>query len=1518
MNKQKGCRPSRWGTLAFLVSCVSGPALAQTNSDGSTALSLISVGANDVYGTDLMYDEFDYLHGIQDVLSTFNPATVQSMLSGLSNNLKGTLETTTDPDSDKPGDPDCQTSMPVDVATGNKVKEEVDFLSRGEFALQLTRYYNKAWNGSGIFGRKWISSFDFKLGFEYGSRNCTREPGQPRACEFPNEPITKVVAWRQDGSGYSFTFNSQRGRWEDSKASPIAWLEQQQAGNWVLHSEHHTTETYNSDGIVQSVVNDYGVGWTFEYDDPYMLKAVRHSSGRAVVFTWEAGRIKTVTDPAGSVFTYGYTSYYRYDPVTATGPLASYLTAVTYPGTPAVTRTYSYDTYGANGDITREGLLGISVNGVRYTDYAYDGAKVRYSGFVDGSERTSFAYGADWTELTNAKGAKARYDFTTIASTGARKVVKISRSGVSNCASAVSDITYDANGFVDQERDWNRNLTDSDYNPKGQLVQKILAKGTPQQRTTIIEWDEVENRIKKSTLYGPNDEPVNETVFTYYPANHAAKNRSETVSVKSLTPHQSLGEVRTTTYTYSIRANGLPEIITVDGPAPGDSDKLAYRYNIKGDLLSVRNAADFGSTFSDSYNGLGLPTSVTDENGLTTSFVYDARGRTTTLQSTTGAATRTTTYTFDALGKITKTQFPDGLVVTNTYDGVGRLIRIAAGANAQAFTYDPLGEMASHKLIRRETKNPGAACSGTNSTYGGLYEDIKDSPRDISPPELAEPSPLVSEALSYLPILVLPTAGEVEELTHVVPYLPIDTDLVDLDDTAAGTYVPPECRGGMERIVDVVYFSRTWLRDELGRPLSVSGNNGQTISYRYDGNGNVHTVTDGLNRTTIYAYTPHNELSSVQDPLGRIANYSYDSQGLLRAVVDPRGVNTETTYSHDGFGDLHVLSSRDTGTTVFTYSGTRRETTQPASGPIITYGYGDPLGRLKTMQAGSDTQTLIYDTCSYGLGRLCTAQDPSGTVNYAYNGFGLLERQASVLTGAPQRYDVSWVYDAMDRVQTVTYPDGTQAKYKYNALGETLGVDAVIGGLTKPVVGAITYYPFGPRSAMNYGNGLVRAEWHDTDYRRTKIYTANIQDLVYSYNTNDEMFRITNYRDSSLTQTFGFELSRLTSVAAVAGNHSWTFDGNGNRESHTWGGAVDDYEPEDFSNRLLSISGPRARSFEYFLNGNLRTDSSALRGNYIYEYDNFNRLKSVAKASVTTTYLNNFLNQRVRKSGDGGRTYFINGPDGSLLGETIANGSAFGSWYIWLGGEPIGLIRPIDGTQTLFYVHNDHLGRPEIVTNAGKSKVWTSLSQTYDRQMASSSIGAFNLGFPGQYYDAESGLYYNWNRYYDPSTGRYLQSDPIGLAGGLNTYSYALSNPTTFIDPMGLEWQYSIISGQLSYVDYLTGNVETVDRGYSGHGIGRNHFALVSIPYVGAIPAGEWTIGALHPNVTKNSLRLTPKAGTDTYARSSFLIHGDLRRRKGPMTNAGAMEGSNGCPIFGESTRIRIGTSGDNSLTVVY
>jgi RHS repeat-associated protein len=113
-----------------------------------------------------------------------------------------------------------------------------------------------------------------------------------------------------------------------------------------------------------------------------------------------------------------------------------------------------------------------------------------------------------------------------------------------------------------------------------------------------------------------------------------------------------------------------------------------------------------------------------------------------------------------------------------------------------------------------------------------------------------------------------------------------------------------------------------------------------------------------------------------------------------------------------------------------------------------------------------------------------------------------------------------------------------------------------------------------------------------------------------------------------------------------------------------------------------------------------------------------------------------------------------------------------------------------------YYYRNDHLGTPMQMTDSDGLVVWEAKYDAFGKAAVDAgSTVTNNLRFPGQYYDSETGLHYNWHRYYNPETGRYLTPDPIGLAGGINLYQYANANPVNFYDPYGLFWDWKKLFG---------------------------------------------------------------------------------------------------------------------------
>ena len=221
------------------------------------------------------------------------------------------------------------------------------------------------------------------------------------------------------------------------------------------------------------------------------------------------------------------------------------------------------------------------------------------------------------------------------------------------------------------------------------------------------------------------------------------------------------------------------------------------------------------------------------------------------------------------------------------------------------------------------------------------------------------------------------------------------------------------------------------------------------------------------------------------------------------------------------------------------------------------------------------------------------------------------------------------------------------------------------------------------------------------------------------------------------------------------------------------------------------------------MHGECRVTSLTRPWLYTYIWDEAGRLKTVSKnGTLLATYAYDHHNRRSRKSTtaaapQGAQTILYHyDQDDHLIAETRSDGTPLRT-YVWLAERPLTVIEhaALANPPRSLHLQHDHLGTPRLARNDADVIQWRWDSDGYGTTTPThdpdgdGKATVINLRFPGQYYDQESGNYYNWNRYYSPRLGRYLSADPIGIEGGANGYGYVGGNPLNRIDPDGRWWQ---------------------------------------------------------------------------------------------------------------------------------
>jgi len=634
--------------------------------------------------------------------------------------------------------------------------------------------------------------------------------------------------------------------------------------------------------------------------------------------------------------------------------------------------------------------------------------------------------------------------------------------------------------------------------------------------------------------------------------------------------------------------------------------------------------------------------------------------------------------------------------------------------------------------------------------------------------------------------------------------------------------------------------------DTLSQLATQTHADNATIAYTYNDDGSVAAVRDENHAiaNTFYSYDPARRLSSVKQTLGSgqiTTSYAYDFAGNLTSVTDPNG--NVTTYAYDDFGRMLKQASPVTGTTTYIYDAAGNLASTTDANNAVTVRTCDALGRVlsSAATAGTSTETVTwtYDgATTFGNGRLTSMSDGAGTVTYRYDRRGLLLSESR--TSGAAILATSFTYDANGNRTAVAYPSGGVATYTYDHAGRPL---SVASGATVLASGA-TYLPFGPETSLSFGNGTTQTRTYDSRYRIQRNTLAGaggaIADYTYSEDGAGNITSIHDMLDPTYNRDFAYDdLNRLVTAnsgTSLWGAGSYRYDAMGNILSRDLGGTVE-VDPNDplirtgrFSARPDALPAPGSIHETYAYAGTtaqLATVTIAgidhpitydAAGNEVRYFDTRTYSPRNLMASITEPSEDNRSHtinysydgrgvRLIRSEGTSGTTtpfanrYYVYSPELQLLAVSVDdNPNVWGKTAIvhaapamkreivWFNGRPV--VEALDG-MTLRYTFSDHLGTPILQTDQAASVVWRAEYEPYGDiwSLRAGTPTDQILRFPGQEYAGKwegPEERYNIHRWYRAGWGRYTQSDPIGLRGGVNLYAYAASNPLTVYDRKGL------------------------------------------------------------------------------------------------------------------------------------
>ncbi len=1052
--------------------------------------------------------------------------------------------------------------------------------------------------------------------------------------------------------------------------------------------------------------------------------------------------------------------------------------------------------------LTSDVLESIKLPLERRTWYTYYGTsssyysgnfnKPRYTGRVlaDGSTQRTY-------NVYNAQGNTTRtidpVDLETLTTYAANGIdpIQITRSGPGGYSS-VESFTYDGNHNVLTHTDEAGQIWTYTYNAAGQ------------RQTTTDPLNHVTTHTYDTDGYLLSVTDANNHVQVSYTYDAIGRIATETDAANT-----------TKTYTYDA-LNRITRIDYWDG---------SYEENTWDKLDRVAHRNREGEITNYAYDGMRNLVSLTDPDGNLTSFTYY---RNNLLHTRTDPDGGVTTWTRDIQGRVTAVEDPNGHVTTYIYDETGRKTSETNALN-QTTTY---GHDANDRLIRTQDANGVKTDRGYHPRGWLLTSTVRADPGGTPHADDA----IATWAYDALgnPVSITDPDGVITAFTYDAAHrLTTVTD-------GAGNHLNYTLDAVGNRLTETTY--------------DTTNTSTRSLSRTFDARNLIATETDALSQTASYGYDPDHRRIAQTDRRGIVTHWNYDAEGRLIQTVqdvggtdpgtgdattafaydaagrlievtDPNGL--ATAYTLDPMGRVEALDSPDTGLTATTYDAAGNRLTQTDARSITATSSYDALHRITATTYPDSSQNVSYSydqpdgvtgcSGSFPIGRLTGFTDASGSTTYCYDHRGNVTRKTQV-TGTLS-LTTQYGYTLGDRLDTLTYPDGTALTYTRNALGQITAITQTDTNPSQAIVTNATYLPFGPIEQIAFAGGASQDFAYDGNYRMTDL-DGTALNLQFRFNEEGNLI---DAEDGDLgaavgTRNYDYDaLSRLISVidgyspppggpgtmmSALTVLETFTYDATGNRlskYSDGMGTAQTYVYPLD-SHRLSAIDS-QGRTYDAM--GNLTGV-----GSQSFTYGANQRLKQVGSGAAQVQYQHNAKGERVRKLlgqqinvNDRQQYHYAYDEQGHLLTEYHRSAgtpqpTTLHRQYAWLDDRPVAVKATDTYANEWQHIHTDHLGAPRAISRPAGSNatIWrweltgTAFGEHAPEQDVDGDSQAFvfNLRYPGQYFDAESGLHYNYFRDYEPGTGRHPQPDPVGLNGGISLYSYVEANPIRYIDALGL------------------------------------------------------------------------------------------------------------------------------------